>query len=273
MDWNVAIKRNRSDLAKIVAGLYVLAGWVPGGERPAFIGRIARNELSRLLRVTEAALRRLILIMVTVNYYKQSKGKKVRRPLPDFSLFGKSSGKRAPVFNLIDPRKPMVFLDEETFYGTKSHGSQPRIWTLDAPAPLVTVALRQAQGEGFAGNFSAYAAAQVEATSRDASASAIVRQTIREANCREGDGSADALTEYKEPPNPASLLRRLEALDLALKSLPRQAKRMARAIEQRKTAPPGRGRIGVIRPGFPPGHSDRKTDARWGGLLPEQPKP
>ncbi len=61
-------------------------------------------------------------------------------------------------------------------------------------------------------------------------------------------------------PNTAHLLRRLAALDHALKTLPAQAKRLARIIEQRKTAPPGPGCVGPIRPGRPPGHCHRPKD-------------
>ncbi len=61
-------------------------------------------------------------------------------------------------------------------------------------------------------------------------------------------------------PNTAHFLRRLAALDHALKPLPAQAKRLARTIERRKTAPPGTGCVGPIRPGRPPGHCQRPKD-------------
>lgn len=60
--------------------------------------------------------------------------------------------------------------------------------------------------------------------------------------------------------NPASVLNRLAAIDHALRTLPRQAKRLARELEKRENAPPGPGRVGPIRPGIPPGLGARSAD-------------
>lgn len=54
----------------------------------------------------------------------------------------------------------------------------------------------------------------------------------------------------------AALLRRLEALQSALGDLPRQARRLARALQRRQKVP--RLKLqGAIRPGHPPGHRSR----------------
>ena len=55
--------------------------------------------------------------------------------------------------------------------------------------------------------------------------------------------------------DPTSLLRRLHAIDYALKTLPQQAKRLVRIMAQREKAEPGPKRVGPIRPGFPPGYA------------------
>ncbi len=59
----------------------------------------------------------------------------------------------------------------------------------------------------------------------------------------------------------SSIIRRITALDHALKTLPKQAKRLARLIAKRDAAKPGRGRVGPIRPGKPPGHRQRHLHA------------
>ncbi len=51
-----------------------------------------------------------------------------------------------------------------------------------------------------------------------------------------------------------TLSRRIEKLERALKTLPRQARRLNRLMLRRAKAKPGPGRVGPIRPGHPPGH-------------------
>lgn len=58
-------------------------------------------------------------------------------------------------------------------------------------------------------------------------------------------------------PDIASLKRRIAALDHALKTLPAQARRLNRMTARREQAPPGPGRAGPIRPGWPPGYRQR----------------
>ncbi|WP_018689861.1 hypothetical protein [Ahrensia kielensis] len=50
------------------------------------------------------------------------------------------------------------------------------------------------------------------------------------------------------------LCRRLAALQEALNDLPKQAKRLARQLEKRKTASAGPRRVPPLRPGLPPGY-------------------
>jgi len=59
--------------------------------------------------------------------------------------------------------------------------------------------------------------------------------------------------------DPAAIKRRIAALDHALKTLPRQAKRLARLMERRSNARPGSGRVGPVRPGLPPGYRQRSV--------------
>ncbi|MEM5502118.1 hypothetical protein WNY59_11000 [Ahrensia kielensis] len=51
-----------------------------------------------------------------------------------------------------------------------------------------------------------------------------------------------------------NLCQRLAALQEALNDLPKQAKRLARQLEKRKTAPAGPRRVPPLRPGLPPGY-------------------
>ncbi len=54
-----------------------------------------------------------------------------------------------------------------------------------------------------------------------------------------------------------TLSRRIEKLEQALKTLPRQARRLNRLMLRRAKAKPGPGRVGPIRPGHPPGYRRR----------------
>ncbi len=51
-----------------------------------------------------------------------------------------------------------------------------------------------------------------------------------------------------------TLSRRIDRLKRALKTLPRQARRLNRLMARRAEAEPGPGRVGPIRPGHPPGY-------------------
>ena len=81
-----------------------------------------------------------------------------------------------------------------------------------------------------------------------------------------GDGEARRISLGREPPppgdglaNPASLARRLEALKAALDDLPRQARRLARALARRQKSP--RLKLqGPLRPGPAPGYRKRPLE-------------
>ncbi len=55
------------------------------------------------------------------------------------------------------------------------------------------------------------------------------------------------------------LCRRMQALLLALKDMPAQARRLQRAMERREANPPGPGRYGPMRSGTPPGYRRNRT--------------
>jgi hypothetical protein len=55
----------------------------------------------------------------------------------------------------------------------------------------------------------------------------------------------------------AALTRRLQVLQDALSDLPKQAKRLNRQMQKRKTAPAGPKRVPPLRPGLPPGFRQR----------------
>ena len=63
---------------------------------------------------------------------------------------------------------------------------------------------------------------------------------------------AFAARPQNRPLNAAALIARLKALQDALSDLPKQAKRLARQLDKRKTAPPGPRRVPPMRPGLPP---------------------
>ncbi|MDJ0614174.1 MAG: hypothetical protein QNJ29_10900 [Rhizobiaceae bacterium] len=266
MDWNLAIEKNRATLTQIVAGLFVLVeietcspsssplwrgsipeasnstGWLRTGGTPSgmdscdehrndgkgvsatpfTIGPITRRYLVRVLRTVEAALRRLIVLYVHVYGVKASARKKRDRPLPDFSLFGKGAGDKPPVFNLFDPRKRLVlgFDGEED---TPLPSSSP-LWRGSIPeAPNSTGWLRT--GGAPSG--------------------------MDSCDKHRNDDAIEILS------NPTTLLRRLRALDHALKTLPQQANRLVRIMAQREKAEPGPRKVGPIRPGIPPGYARR----------------
>ncbi len=81
-----------------------------------------------------------------------------------------------------------------------------------------------------------------------------------------GDGEVRTIS-LGEPPKDrendgliasSRILRRLEAIKSALDDLPRQARRLARALQRRSTSPLLKLR-GPLRPGHPPGHRSRRA--------------
>ena len=72
-------------------------------------------------------------------------------------------------------------------------------------------------------------------------------------------GLADAARPVKpdKQSQAQALSRRIEKLERALNSLPRQARRLNRLMAMRHSAKAGPGRVGPIRPGHPPGYKKR----------------
>ncbi len=100
MDWTLAIKRNREALQRILAGLFALAGLED--EPPLSIPRHLHAHALRILRATEAAIRRLIVI-ATQDVVARPAGAQ-----PDFAALRKGdqpAAIRIPAFPLLDPLK------------------------------------------------------------------------------------------------------------------------------------------------------------------------
>ncbi len=101
MDWDKAIERNRGDLLRLVAWMLAHLGIVAGqGVLAAPISRAVRLAVLRMLRLVEAATRRLIVI--------EARGLVVQpgppRGFPEAGIAG-DKGARAMPFALFDPRK------------------------------------------------------------------------------------------------------------------------------------------------------------------------
>lgn len=75
-------------------------------------------------------------------------------------------------------------------------------------------------------------------------------------------GLSDAVrpTKPDDATRAKTLYRRIETFEAALKTLPRQARRLRRLLARRATAEPGPGRVGPIRPGHPPGFRKRAIE-------------
>jgi hypothetical protein len=105
MDWVKAIERNRVALAHIVAEIIALVGWVSGGR----LERLPRGlylAAERLLRPTESALRRLIVIAARGVVVKTS----AFRPMTQGKVI--AAGARGRVsFPLFDARKNFDFIE------------------------------------------------------------------------------------------------------------------------------------------------------------------
>jgi hypothetical protein len=93
MDWELAIRRNREALLRVVAILFVMAGLNEDALSPSarsnhpplprFFIRPVRNSILRVLRPAESALRRLIIIAargVTVAVPPARKAKHASKP-------------------------------------------------------------------------------------------------------------------------------------------------------------------------------------------------
>ena len=76
---------------------------------------------------------------------------------------------------------------------------------------------------------------------------------------RAGWGREAEAKPLRDPDDAVRMCRRMLALYRALNDLEGQARRLLRVMEKRKQNPPGPGRYGPVRSGFPPGYRRNKT--------------
>ena len=200
MDWARAIKINRIALARVVVEIYALLGLASGGVVEHLPHRLYAA-VERLLRPTESALRRLIVIAARGLIVKPL----TSRPLPKgLVIVGAKSGAGRTSFQLFDTRKRYDFIEAENplWVTVKTYNSFPN--------PLFNPSLRRRPEEP---------------------------EDNRKAT---------------------HLCRRLAAVAHALETIPRQAQRLARWKAKRANMQRPKF-TSPLRPGRPPGHSDRPT--------------
>jgi len=121
MNWDAAIKMHQQALLAMVSVMLELAGIVAGGSVET-LPRWVRSKILNILRPSESATRRLILV------YAFIKGIKMPRLAPRENRAGplgpikRGTGQRPPPFQLIDPRK---CFDKKP--PRRAKGSGPRI--------------------------------------------------------------------------------------------------------------------------------------------------
>ena len=99
MDWDLAIKRNGEALKGIIEALFAMLGLA--GDAPVVrIPQPLHRAVLRVLRPTESAMRRLIIIAARGLVVKLAPS----RPKPGGPI-GKGGGSKCPSFQLFDPRK------------------------------------------------------------------------------------------------------------------------------------------------------------------------
>ncbi|MEX0956848.1 MAG: hypothetical protein WDZ83_16755 [Rhizobiaceae bacterium] len=122
MDWELAIRRNREALSRILAALFALVGLPEddpaSGQEAATLPRHLHAHVLRILRAAESAIRRLVVIAardVTVQPRPTGEG---LRPDLAFLRKGKSAqpagvdspaAMRIPAFALLDPLRKYPF--------------------------------------------------------------------------------------------------------------------------------------------------------------------
>jgi len=188
MDLSLAIEINRQALLRIVAGLFVQLGLVPGGSLVETVSRRLHGMIFHVLRPAESAVRRLIVMeareMVAPAYRARSG--------PGGPIARSKDGARIPAFPLFDPR-----MNPEPKPRRRS-GHRPRIFFFDGMDEPVTT--------------------PVAPTPDD-------------------------------PVSAVALCRRLLSIRAALEDLPKQARRLVRAM-----ARPSCKWKRVMRYARPPGH-------------------
>ena len=104
MDWDLAIRRNREDLLKIIAMIFMTIGLIPG----AVVSTLPRRgyyAAKRILRPAESAVRRVIFMgmrRMSVPEYERRPGPTAK---PKLKPKPRNTAGRAPAFPLIDIRK------------------------------------------------------------------------------------------------------------------------------------------------------------------------
>ena len=201
MDIPAAIDLNKTLLARIIAGLFTLLG---EGNGPARISVALHRSIVRVLRPAESAVRRLIVVLVTITGMKAPppRPQAQSRSVPS-GLARTGTGKKRQSFPLFDPRQ--------------------RFWR-QRPAKKAPAALPR-----------------------------IISLTDEGLRRLKESLNAQPVADKKVADiSPLNLLRRLEAVIGALEDLPRQAKRLVRALARRENVPKLKFRK-PLRPGRAPG--------------------
>jgi len=248
------------------AALSRKAGLATEGECPNQDGKftirltpVTRRILTRVLRTTEAALRRLIVLYVNVHGIKVKSPKPSNRPLPDFASFGSGTRKRTPVFQLFDPRKSLVMLNgkEVDFSSASLALDATEGGCQDQTGPVGLAGVPRAHFIGSPDWYSTPSVCSICGGKKGTGFDQSLRGSRSKCDqhlCH--CASARSLESEQETNNSAEkYLRRLQALNHALKTIPKQARRLARMMAARKNAPAGIKCIAPIRPGIPPGYA------------------
>jgi hypothetical protein len=121
MHWTMAVEKNHSALTRIVAEIFAMLGLVSGGSLQR-LPQALYASVERLLRPTESALRRLIVIAARGLVVKPLP----KRPMPKgLKIESKASGHMS--FRLFDTRKNFDFIPSENplFVKVKTYTYNP----------------------------------------------------------------------------------------------------------------------------------------------------
>jgi hypothetical protein len=233
MDWAAAIERHQPALARILAGLLVLAGYANGSIAARLDGRIYRSVL-RTLYPLESALRRLIVIAALKLVVKPAPVRPKRPWAEGRAIAKKGKGGGRNAFRLFDTRAPIPLKPELRDVAKKvaktEDGSKPYLFA--EPEPRYA---------------NVYDGSVVLPWFKPPPPAEPAPQPEPERH----DGSVDT----------RHLGRRLAAAKAALEDIPRQALRLkrwqARREELRKERPTF---TSPLRPGRPPGLRKKPRD-------------
>jgi hypothetical protein len=230
MDWAVAIERNQSALARILAGLLLLAGYAEGSVAARLDSFIYRSAL-RTLRPLESAVRRLIVIAARGLKVDLPPDRPKPRPKPEghgpSEKRERKSSKRVPAFKLFDTRKRFDLKPRRKPF---ANGTGPRAWSVEPDPPPMPAYLQT--GEGW-GPVPFPLRAPVPIPKPEPSPSIVPDGTV----------------------NASRLGRRLAAVKAALEDIPRQAIRLKRWEARRERIKQQRPATiaSPLRSGRPPG--------------------